>query len=412
MIKSQTTDSVFPFERKYSKARVINIYILILSTTLFFGSISAYIANDVFSAIFLFSSAVFASTAFIFNRLKLYNIAKSFILVLIAFIIFFYDSYDGAKSAAYLFYFPLSLAIVHIYEFDNKRERLFIYFHFLLNVFLISLNFITDHTLFTSDFISPESIKQFFFFNFTFSVLCISYFIYLIVHLNISQKRLIKNLTAEMLKSKTSEENKNTNTDILLAELQHRLKNNLSLMSSLIRLKMEFIKPDNFEVKINEVSHSIQVVADANRFVIFSNDSLTVPIKIYFEEVISSWMALKTSEKIKAKITLDIADHEINIKQAIPLALIIHEIIALFCTQKECESVLSHLRFTIKTPEIVVINSSVSELLEIAEISEYLIKELMEQIDAELIIHDQNQFEIRCNHADNQKMIESEAVFN
>ena len=71
---------------------------------------------------------------------------------------------------------------------------------------------------------------------------------------------------------------------------------------------------------------------------------------------------------------------EINIKQAIPLALIIHEIIALFCTQKECESVLSHLHFTIKTPEIVVINSSVSELLEIAEISEYLIKELMEQI--------------------------------
>ncbi len=403
---------VFPFERKYSEARVINTYVLTSLTILFLGSLNSFFANDLYSSVIQIFAVAFMSISLLLNRLKLYNTAKFFLLILIAFILFFYNSYHGTKSGAYLFYFPLSLAIVNIYDFDNKREMIFILFHFLMNVFLISLNFYTNHTLFSPKFISPEAVQQFFIFNFALSTICIGYFIYLIVNMNIRQKRLINNLTAEMLKSEASEENKKTNTEILLAELQHRLKNNLSLMSSLLRLKMEGVKPENFERKITDASHAIQVVADANRFVIFYEGCLNVPMKIYFHEVVDSWLSFQTNKSKKAQFTLDIREHEINIKQAVPLALIIHELISLFCTQKESECETSYFRITIQTPGIVVINSSIPNLLELGEASEYLIQELIEQIDAALITLSINEFEIRCARAFNQKKIESETVFS
>lgn len=410
MTKKKDPPSVFPFERNYSKERVIKIYILIFTATLFFGSINSYFANDIYSSIILIANAAIASIGFIFIKLKLYNLAKSFVLILISFVIFFYDSYDGAQSGAYLFYFPLSLAIVHIFDFEKTKEKIVVAFLFLLNITLISINFLTHYTLFKSTFISDGAVKQFFIFNLSFSILCISYFIYLIVHMNISQKKLINKLTDEMLKSKTSEDNKNTNTDVLLAELQHRLKNNLSLMSSLIRLKMAQIDPKNMDVKIDETSHAIQVVADANKFVVFEEHRLIVPAEIYLQEVINSWMCFPNNRKANFKIKH--ATYFLSIKQAIPIALIIHEFIAVFCRLEESLSEDHYLDIDVTNIDVIHFKCSIENLLTRDENSKQMVQILADQIDAELIKISSTKYEIKYQNDLDQNSIESERIFN
>ena len=229
--------------------------------------------------------------------------------------------------------------------------------------------------------------------------------------MNMSQKRLINELTSEMGKSKVSEETKESNTQILLAELQHRLKNNLSLMSSLIRLKVKDASPETVESKINEASHAIQVVADANRFVIFNEHCLNVPALTYFQEVVESWKLIKTNENKKAKFNLNVIDHEINIKQAIPLALIIHELMVLYCNQDESQNEDHYLNINLTKHGVFNISSSIENLLEIGDRYEFLIKALIDQLDAELIALNKNEFEIRYDAEADQKKIESEAIF-
>lgn len=409
MINQQNPSNVFQFERKYSTERVINVYVLIFTTTLIFGSINSWWSNDLFSAKFLLLVTLISSISLVFNKLKKYNLAKSFIFIVIGITLFFYDSYDGAQSAAYLFYFPLSLAIVNIYEFDNPRERAYIFFHFAFNAILIFINIYTNHTLFTSDFITPETVHKYFIFNFVFSILCISYFIYLIVQMNISQKRLIGSLTDEMLRSKTFEETKKTSNDILFAELQHRLKNNLSLMSSLIRLKMEDVIYENVQEKITEASHAIQIVADANRFVTFKNNSFCVPAKPYFNEVVESWMSLNGNKKVN--FTLDLADYDINIKQAVPIALILHEVITLFCRLEESRNDEHYLKINLTQLGLISYYSSIDNLLEICKTSEDLVQILIEQIDAELVAVSLNEFEVRYVSELDQTILESESIF-
>lgn len=343
--------------------------------------------------------------------LKMYELARSFLFIVISYIIFYFGSFSGFAAGAHLFYFPLFLAIVNIYNFEDKKERGFMWSHILLNVVLILINAFTGYSLFLSKTLSEETILKFFSFNLIFSILCIGYFLYFIVHMNMQQKKLINKLTEAVFQSKNSEEKKQINTDILLAELEHRLKNNLSLMSSLIRLKLDKINNDNIQLKINEVSHAIQVVADANRFVIFNEHCLNVPVLIYFNEVIESWKQLKANENKQAKFNLNVIDHEINIKQAIPLALIIHELMVLFCNQEESNHEDHYLNINLTKEGVFNITSSIESLLEIGDKYEYLIKVLTDQLDAELISLNKNEFEIHYDPKTDQKKIESEAIF-
>jgi hypothetical protein len=400
---------VFPFEKKYSKSRVINMYMVIFTTTLIFASLNSLYSKDIFSSLFLFSAAAITSFGFIFNQMKLHDFAKFYVLAIISIIIFYFISYDAAQSGAYLYYFPLSLAIVNIYDFEIKKERAFIFAHFFINAVLITINIFTNYSLFKSKFITPETIEQFFIFNSVFSTLCMSYFLHLIIFMNTRQKKLIHNLTDEMLKSKNFEETKKTSNDILFAELQHRLKNNLSLMSSLIRLKMENVIYENVQEKINEAAHAIQIVADANRFVIFKDNAFCVPAKVYFNEVVDSWISLNGNKK--ANFALKLADYDINIKQAVPLALILHEIITVFCKLQENKSSEHFLKINLTEIGILHCESSVDNLVEICKTSEQLIQILVEQIDAELVSINLNEFEIKYENHVEQNTLESQSIF-
>lgn len=409
MINNQHNTSVFPMDKKHSRSRVINVYTLILAFTPFLASINAYLTTDYFSFYFLLASSAAISVGFVFNWLKYYDFTKSYILIIISFVIFFYVSYDAAQSGAYLYYFPLTLAIVNIYDFEIKKDRISIFMHFLLNGILIAINILTDNSLFTSDFVSTEMVNHFFTFNLIFSILCMGYFIYLIIYMNISQKQLINTLTNEMMRSKTFEESKKTSNDILFAELQHRLKNNLSLINSLLRLKMEKAVLENLEEKINEAAHAIQIVADANRFVIFKDDTFCVPTEVYFNGVLDSWVSFKNNKKDDFKLELE--NYEINIKQAVPLALILHETFASFCKHQKEANTKHYLNINLTQRGILRLESSMDDFLETCLTSEQLFQILVEQIDAEIAVIDKRVFEVRYENNVENKTIESASIF-
>lgn len=115
--------------------------------------------------------------------------------------------------------------------------------------------------------------------------------------------------------------------DILLKELQHRVKNNLSVISSLLNLEIENLNDENdrniFRNSISRVN-SLSAIYEQ----LYSSDDLeNINIYDYLQKLLSSInIAYGKNEKIK--IELDICkDCKIDLKRSVVIGLIFNELI-------------------------------------------------------------------------------------
>ncbi len=109
--------------------------------------------------------------------------------------------------------------------------------------------------------------------------------------------------------------------DFLMKELNHRVKNNLSIISSLIRLKNTEIGNG---VDLSDIHHQI----DAIRLVhekLYNTEKITdLSLKEYIQELLNTIFSSFTNQYVT--IENKIEDIDIEIKQAISMGLIINEI--------------------------------------------------------------------------------------
>lgn len=260
---------------------------------------------------------------------------------------------------------------------------------------------------------TQEQKEMMFVFNMAFSISCLSYFIFLIVNTNIQKVNLLKNLIAEESKLRTLEQEKNRDKEILLAELQHRLKNNLSMMSSLLKLKLENINDSNYPLAFKESIHAIQTVAQANHLQKFEDGKMIVPMKSYLSEIQLYWMQLLENYPVSGEIKLKSTDFYLNIKQAIPIGLIFHEVISLFWFHCLENNHPCKLGFNVSEKENVthiLISCSIPNLFNHNRTKEIIIQALIEQIDAKAFQKNENDFLIEITNIQ-APMLESETLF-
>lgn len=116
--------------------------------------------------------------------------------------------------------------------------------------------------------------------------------------------------------------------EILIKEIHHRVKNNLQVISSLLRLQMDSIEGtslrDEFESTINRVT----TMALVHELMYQRKDFDKIKLKSYIEELIQSLVQLnKLDHKTEVKIEIDIPDLELDLERSIPLGLVLNEII-------------------------------------------------------------------------------------
>jgi PAS domain S-box-containing protein len=136
--------------------------------------------------------------------------------------------------------------------------------------------------------------------------------------------------------------------EILFNELKHRVKNNLQLLSSMI--DMQILRSDNeiYSKKFQEIQSVIETIA-----LIYSKtyDGANINefnLNKYIEELISSLIKFKINDDLKIYYSVKGDDIQLNTDKAIPLALIVNELVFnslkhAFVNQNE-----GHISITIK----------------------------------------------------------------
>lgn len=138
-----------------------------------------------------------------------------------------------------------------------------------------------------------------------------------------NHQELLETQNEELKRTLISKEEKET----LLKEIHHRVKNNLQIINSLIRLQSNFMTPGNFSQKLFDTENRIRSMALVHEKLYKGQNLSKLDADSYIrdlaENIIDSY---ESKTKIISKFEID--DMKFNIDALVPIGLIINEIIS------------------------------------------------------------------------------------
>jgi len=210
--------------------------------------------------------------------------------------------------------FLFSLIVLAFYVFDKNKERLFsiVYIAFIFFAIKIILNEGIGYYMY------PELESNFFYINIFYSMFSIT--LISDVYTRENQEHVDElNVLNESLT------NQNTFINNLLKELNHRVKNNLQMVSSLFNLQAN--KTENTELKyeLRDARDRIITIAMVHRKLYTTNSALNVELKGYITDL-GSYLLQSSGINSKSIIHYNIDEIELTIEDAVHVGLIINEL--------------------------------------------------------------------------------------
>jgi PAS domain S-box-containing protein len=116
--------------------------------------------------------------------------------------------------------------------------------------------------------------------------------------------------------------------EVLLKEIHHRVKNNMQIISSLLNMQIRYVKDEADKEIFRESQNRIKSMALIHERLYKSDDLTHISFEEYTRKVVSYLLASYESGPKNIDFIFDIEDVAIPINQAIPLGLIVNEIIS------------------------------------------------------------------------------------
>ncbi|MBI3259623.1 MAG: PAS domain-containing protein [Ignavibacteriae bacterium] len=118
----------------------------------------------------------------------------------------------------------------------------------------------------------------------------------------------------------------NTEKDVILKEMHHRVKNNLQIISSLIRLQIDE-GGDEFNSVLDKTQSRIETIASIHESLYKHKDLALINVADYWEKLFNDCLNSLVNEPANFKLNLNIDKVELPVDKMIPLGLLINELI-------------------------------------------------------------------------------------
>lgn len=246
----------------------------------------------------------------IFNKVKNY-IWSAYAFNIIGFVFFFFINLaEGIHSYASVFYFPVIISLVQLL---GRRETIkhLIIIGSLCFISIVLIAFGLKYQ-WLPQLVNVEMETNLSVFNIILGMFTAITFIVAVVKESLSQERLIKNMLNEK--------------EILLAEVFHRVKNNMNIVTSLLNLKKN--SSDSFEVReaLEECRSRVYSMALVHQKVFNNKNVVSLNFKEYANDLVNDIInSLNGTKSVKTKLIMD--DVFLELSNAIPCGLILNELI-------------------------------------------------------------------------------------
>lgn len=115
--------------------------------------------------------------------------------------------------------------------------------------------------------------------------------------------------------------------EILLKEIHHRVKNNLQVVSSLLSIQGREISDEKALEAVNESKHRVQSMALIHQYLYGKNDLKSIDMQQYVQQLSTNLFNAYRLDHDLVKLEVEVSPILLDIDTAIPLGIIINELI-------------------------------------------------------------------------------------
>ncbi|MFN5983614.1 MAG: sensor histidine kinase [Fluviicola sp.] len=305
------------------EVRLVNFFSYVILISLIFGLTNTFFVYNKFpelAALLLFVTSIFS---LVFNYYKKNSLAAYFLLVPVNVNLFFLNQHYSENVGNYMYYFLVIYFIAVLNNPNKKPTRTIVFFLITFASFLGS-KLIKIPSLRFSE-ITLEEEKVLLFYN---QFLCFSIGIIIVFQ----AVRLINRQNIETLKllDKEKEAQKTINQslvekEVLFAEIQHRVKNNLAIIASLIRLQADKATDKQSIELFEDTKNRVISMSMVHDKLYNTKDLSHIDLSLYLSDLVSELVKSFSSLGSEIKVEKNLSSVLIELTRAVPVGLIVNE---------------------------------------------------------------------------------------
>lgn len=380
------------FEKR--EIKLLNLIVLVYIAGLAVGLTNYFFLKEQLPFLFLFISFVIQVIILFLNYKHLHKTATTSFVIVLSLTLYYVSQFYSSTVATFIFYFP-ALFIIALLINPTKKINRTIFFFSILSVSFLCSRFLNIEVLKNTS-INEEQNKILLEYNLYF---CLSFSLLLVIlisrQLN-NQFMETSNLLNLVEKDKLLVQNALKEKEILLSELQHRVKNNLAVIIGLLNMQKEIATEEESKQFMTEIKGRVISISMVHDKLLgggsFSEISLSDYINDLTKEILSGYSTYKG-----IKLDIEVQDINMDLSKAVPLGLIINEVLTNSFKHAFNDTIIHPLislkiAKTAKGIEVSIFDNGAGFKMPTNKnsLGLGLIKALSEQLDAELTITGSN----------------------
>lgn len=265
-----------------------------------------------------------AACCIVLNHFKHYTFSTYLFLFSLNFSIFYVNEYYDMSTAAYLFYFPVILCVALLHNPIRGLKHTLIFF--TISFLFMGFSIFGEFDFIRSPHISDHKNQLLFSYNLSIAIVVSALMVVLVIQVIDRQNfQLMRALKKEKFnQEKISQALKEK--EVMLSELHHRVKNNLSVISSLLNLQMNSTENEEAKKLLTESRNRVASMSLVHEKLYRKKDFSKIAFEAYLRELVNE-LIRASSLKEKTTINFSLVPCELDISVAIPVGLVVNEII-------------------------------------------------------------------------------------
>jgi len=306
--------------RMVRTTNILNLLVVSFVTTSFSTALFLKSQYDLFPILTVY---IFAGFSFFLNARKKNQAAFIFFAFYITLAICYFTLSHPRETDMYVYFFPVIVSLILLNTAALSRYSL-LWSAFFCALFLTASLRIEIPAIQRQ--LDPQQIVYLQRFNVIGSSVITAVLSFLLSRIISRQFNEISTQNTDLIKTKEEVKNSLREKEILLAELHHRVKNNLAIISGLLNLQDD--ATSNLEAKeiIKDSKSRIMSMALVHRMLYEKSDLKNLDLKRYLSELITE---LFNSYDLISQVKIELESDKIGlpVNKSVPLGLIINEIV-------------------------------------------------------------------------------------
>jgi two-component sensor histidine kinase len=316
------TDRLEFYQKRETK--ILNLFSLITLTGLLIGTTNIFFLKDHYPVFMVSFEALASFAVLILNHKQIYQASAYVFVISINFTLLYMNLYYHNDTGSYLYYFPLIFCIALLHNPNKSKARAIAFFCIIL-VSFFGARFL-DSSLIQAAKLNDEQNKIIFNYNVNLVAVLTVILVYLVITFINKQYKELSDLLVTSKDDQITIENSLKEKEVLLAEIQHRVKNNLSVIIGLFNLQKDSATNEETKQSITEAKNRVLSIAMVHERLYRKDDLSKINLKYYISELTKE---IVRGHHLYKTVTIEESLEDINadITKAVPIGLIVNEVV-------------------------------------------------------------------------------------